>query len=58
MKYVDEYRDGALARSIAATIAREARAGPHLSPDGVLRRPYPCDLALWPRRPAAGATCA
>ena len=25
MKYVDEYRDGALARSIAAEIAREAR---------------------------------
>ena len=27
MKYVDEYRDGALARSIAAEIAREARPG-------------------------------
>ena len=54
MKYVDEYRDGALAQTIAATIAREARAGPRLSPDGVLRRPYPCDLALRPRRPAAG----
>ena len=26
MKYVDEYRDGALAKSIAASIAREARA--------------------------------
>ncbi len=27
MKYVDEYRDGALARAIAAEIAREANAG-------------------------------
>ena len=27
MKYVDEYRDGALARSLAAEIAREARPG-------------------------------
>jgi hydrogenase expression/formation protein HypD len=27
MKYIDEYRDGALARSIAATIAREAAPG-------------------------------
>jgi hydrogenase expression/formation protein HypD len=29
MKYIDEYRDGALARSIAATIAREAAPGRH-----------------------------
>jgi len=27
MKYIDEYRDGALARSLAATIAREAAPG-------------------------------
>ena len=29
MKYIDEYRDGALARSIAATIAAEAEPGRH-----------------------------
>jgi hydrogenase expression/formation protein HypD len=29
MKYIDEYRDGALARSMAATIAREAAPGRH-----------------------------
>lgn len=29
MKYIDEYRDGALARGIAATIAREAAPGRH-----------------------------
>jgi hydrogenase expression/formation protein HypD len=29
MKYIDEYRDGALAQSIAATIAREAVPGRH-----------------------------
>jgi hydrogenase expression/formation protein HypD len=29
MKYIDEYRDGDLARGIAATIAREAVAGRH-----------------------------
>jgi len=29
MKYIDEYRDGGLARSIAATIAREADPGRH-----------------------------
>ena len=29
MKYIDEYRDGGLARSIAATIAREAVSGRH-----------------------------
>jgi hydrogenase expression/formation protein HypD len=29
MKHIDEYRDGALARCLAATIAREARSGRH-----------------------------
>ena len=29
MKYIDEYRDGGLARSIAATIAKEAVSGRH-----------------------------
>jgi hydrogenase expression/formation protein HypD len=29
MKYIDEYRDGDLARGIAATIAAEARPGRH-----------------------------
>ena len=53
MKYVDEYRDGALARHIAAAIAAEVRARPHLRLHGVLRRPYPRDLALRYRGPAA-----
>ena len=46
MKYVDEFRDGALARNIAANIAREADSAPPLPPDGILRRSYPRDLAL------------
>ncbi len=54
MKYIDEFRDGALARKLAAAIAREARPGRTLQPHGVLRRPHPRDLALRPRRPAAG----
>ena len=29
MKYIDEYRDGGLARSIAASIAKEAVSGRH-----------------------------
>ena len=53
MKYVDEYRDGKLAKGIAATIAREADPDAPLSLHGVLRRPHPCDFALRPRGPAA-----
>ena len=30
MKYIDEFRDGALARQIAERIAAEARPGPPL----------------------------
>ncbi len=53
MKYVDEYRDGKLARAIAATIRAEARPDKILSLHGVLRRPYPRHRALWARGPAA-----
>ena len=31
MKYIDEFRDGALARQLAAAIAREAQPGADVS---------------------------
>ena len=46
MKYVDEYRDGKLARAIAATITRRGAAGAILSLHGILRRPHPRHRAL------------
>ncbi len=54
MKYVDEYRDGALARSIAAEIGRRSEAGSDLPSDGVLRRPYARHLPLRARGSSAG----
>ena len=55
MKYVDEYRDGKLARADSPRRSPQA-ADPaaQLSLHGILRRPHPCDLALRPRRSAAG----
>ena len=53
MKYVDEYRDGKLARALAKKIALGGAAGQILSLHGVLRRPHPRHRALWTRRPAA-----
>ena len=53
MKHLDEYRDAETARRLAASIHREADTRPPLSPDGILRRPYACDLPLRHRGSAA-----
>ena len=56
VKYVDEFRDGALARKIAARIAAIADPVAHLPFHGVLRRPHARHLALRRDGPAARAT--
>ena len=54
VKYVDEFRDGELAKTIAARIAERRRHRPHLPLHGVLRRPHARHLALRREGPAAG----
>jgi hydrogenase expression/formation protein HypC len=46
MKYVDEFRDGDVARKIAERIAAEVRSRAQLPLHGVLRRPHARHLAL------------
>ena len=53
MKYVDEYRDGSARADDRRGDRARGRAGARLPLHGVLRRPYPRDLALRPRGPAA-----
>jgi hydrogenase expression/formation protein HypD len=47
VKYIDEFRDGHLAKNLALSIAAEVRAGRSYQLHGVLRRSHPRHFALW-----------
>ena len=53
MKHIDEYRNGALARDIAARIAQDAVPGRHYQFMEFCGRPHPRHFALRHRRSAA-----
>ena len=54
MKYVDEFRDRAVAEKLAAQIAREAEGDRDLPLHGILRRAYPRHFPLRRTGPDAG----